>query len=70
VDHVHESGISLIQRRAAKEGAMAPAGPHGDVLLEKVAQAYRILLTRAIHGLFVWAADEETRMHLRRSLQA
>ena len=69
VAHVHESGIRLITQRAAQEGLFAPAGANGALLMEKVAQAYRILLTRAIHGLFVWIADEETRLHVRRSLE-
>jgi DUF2075 family protein len=68
VENVHESGIKLITRRAAKEGTNAPAGPNGEILLSKVVQAYRILLTRAIKGVFVWIADEETREHVRRSL--
>lgn len=68
VNHVHESGVGLIARRAANEGQLAPAGPHGELLLEKVTQAYRILMTRAIHGLFVWVSDAETREHLRASL--
>ncbi|MCJ0765663.1 DNA/RNA helicase domain-containing protein [Variovorax terrae] len=68
VDRVLESGISVITARAAKEGAFAPFGPHGELLRHKVAQAYRILMTRAIHGLYVWASDEETRAHLRASL--
>jgi DUF2075 family protein len=68
VDNVHESGVRLIKTRALHEGRTAPAGPNGTILMEKVGQAYRILLSRAIHGLFVWASDKETRQHLRNSL--
>lgn len=68
VANVHESGVRLIKTRALHEGAIAPAGPNGRILLEKVAQAYRILLSRAIRGLYVWASDRETRQHLLESL--
>ena len=39
-------------------------GPYGRTLLAKVRQSYRILLTRAIHELYVWIPDEETRQHV------
>lgn len=68
VSNVHESGIKLIRTRAAREGSLAPAGPHGEILRQKVVRAYRILMTRAIHGMYVWVPDDETREHLARSL--
>lgn len=68
VSNVHESGIKLIRTRAAHEGNVAPAGPNGEILKKKVVQAYRILLTRAIHGLYIWVPDEQTRKHLAQSL--
>lgn len=68
LDNVHETGIGPIVRRARREGKIAPAGPEGANVLEKVRQAYRILLTRGIRGMFVWIADEETRAHVRSSL--
>jgi DUF2075 family protein len=70
IEKVHESGISAYVTKASKEGPLAPAGPHGQALLEKMTQAYRILMTRAIKGLYIWAADEETRNHLKASLAA
>lgn len=70
IEKVCESGISAYMKNAAKEGPLAPAGPHGQALLEKMTQAYRILMTRAIKGLYIWAADEETRNHLKASLTA
>jgi DUF2075 family protein len=68
--NVHESGISLLVRQARREGRIAPAGPRGVNVLEKVRQAYRILLTRAIRGMFVWIPDIETRTHVLASLDA
>jgi uncharacterized protein len=67
---VHESGIGLLVRQARREGRVAPAGPRGVNLMEKVRQAYRILLTRAIKGMFVWIPDTETRNHVLASLDA
>ena len=65
LEFVHESGLRDLLRRARKEG------PHGDAVIavqKKVQQAYRILLTRALRGLFVWVKDRETREHLCASL--
>lgn len=68
LDHVHESGIGQLVKAARREGAVAPAGPKGVNVLERVRQAYRILLTRAIRGVFVWVPDNETREHVKASL--
>jgi DUF2075 family protein len=38
-----------------------------DEILVRVKQAYRILLTRAIKGVFVWCEDPNTATHLRDS---
>ena len=59
LDHIHESGLSRHLRRARKEGD--PEGPEHLALVEKVVQGYRILLTRARKGVFLWFEDEETR---------
>lgn len=68
LDNVHESGISLLVRQARREGNIAPSGPRGSNVVEKLRQAYRILLTRAIKGVFVCIPDDETREHVERSL--
>lgn len=70
LDNVHETGIGTLVRQARTEGSLAPAGPRGVNVVEKVRQAYRILLTRAIKGMYVWIPDEETRTHAQRSLVA
>ena len=36
-------------------------------LLKAVAQSYRILLTRAMKGVYLWVEDEETRRYLSNS---
>lgn len=69
LDHVHESGIGQLVRSARREeGPIAPAGPKGANVVERVRQAYRILLTRAIRGVFVWMPDEQTREYVKASL--
>ena len=68
LEHVHESGIGQLVRAARPEGPVAPAGPKGANVLERVRQAYRILLTRAIRGVFVWIPDMQTREHVVSSL--
>lgn len=70
LEHVHESGIGQLVRAARREGPLAPAGPKGANVLERVRQAYRILLTRAIRGVFVWVSDEATRRHINQSLRS
>jgi uncharacterized protein len=66
--NVYESGMGPLVKQARREGEFAPAGPKGANVLEKVQRAYRILLTRAIRGLFVWIPDEQTRLHVMKSL--
>jgi hypothetical protein len=68
IEHVHESGLTPLVKRAKLEARKKARGPNHEALLERVAQAYRILLTRAIHGVYVWIEDDETREYLRRRL--
>jgi hypothetical protein len=68
LENVHESGIGVLVRQARKEGPVAPAGPRGANVVDKVRQAYRILLTRAIKGMYLWVPDPETRLHVQSSL--
>jgi DUF2075 family protein len=58
----------VLVRQARKEGPVAPAGPRGANVVDKVRQAYRILLTRAIKGMYLWVPDPETRLHVQSSL--
>jgi DUF2075 family protein len=62
-EHVHETGIKRLIGAARKE--KDPDGPAHKRLLKPVQQAYRILLTRAIKGLYIWCADRETASHLK-----
>jgi DUF2075 family protein len=61
-EHVFESGISLATRRANREPDIS--GPAHVTLLNHVWQSYRILLTRAMRGVYVYVEDAETRNYL------
>ena len=62
---VHESGLANLARAARQE---SPPGSKTAALRESVAQAYRILFSRALKGAYVWVPDNDTRKHLLDSL--
>jgi DUF2075 family protein len=64
LDAITETGIS--QSRTAARRAKSRNDPRYERLLRKVQQAYRILLTRAIRGIYVWCEDPETKDYLSR----
>lgn len=59
---VHESGNSTLVRKAKRE--RKSDGPATREVLERTLQAYRILFTRALKGIYVWISDTETRKYL------
>jgi hypothetical protein len=63
---VHETGLTRCIQRARRE--QDAFGPCHQTLLKKVLQAYRILLTRAIKGVYLWCEDKQTREHLKGAL--
>ena len=63
---VHERGIAHLARRARRERNQS--GVATRELLQRTVQAYRILFTRALKGIYVWAPDILTRAHLKISL--
>ena len=63
---VHERGITNVVARARNERALR--GPANAEVLQRTLQAYRILLTRALRGIYLWIPDEETRQYIRESL--
>jgi uncharacterized protein len=56
---IHESGISGLVRKARRE--QSRSGKATQEVLERTVQAYRIIFTRALKGIYVWIADDETR---------
>ena len=59
---VHEGGILNILRRSRREASAD--GPETRELLQRIAQAYRILLTRPLKGAYLWIPDGETRRYV------
>jgi hypothetical protein len=66
LDAVHERGINNLVRRARKE--RPDVGPATADVLQRTLQAYRILLTRALRGIYLWIPDDETRIQVLASL--
>ena len=62
LDYVFESGLARHKQRAL--GEQNPDGPAHQALIEKLLQGYRILLTRAMRGMYVWFEDTETRQYI------
>ena len=60
-DAVHDTGISRSKGAARKN-----PGSQTDQarLAERLAQAYRILLTRGLRGCYLWFEDQETRAYV------
>ncbi len=65
LNFVKETGLKTLVSKAKKERG---SGRATDELILKVQQSYRILLSRALRGVFVWIKDSETRQHVRASL--
>jgi hypothetical protein len=68
LEHMCESGLAELAKAARRK--KNPSSEAADVLLGKVAQAYRILMTRALKGVYVWVKDSETRHYLRASISS
>jgi hypothetical protein len=69
LDHVYESGVQGTLDEARRERKNGIEGPGYRELLRRTQQAYRILLTRAMKGIYVWFEDQETAEHVRRLLR-
>jgi len=65
---VHESGHSTVTNAARREAKDRRIGPAIAELRRRVAQAYRIVFTRGMKGVYVWVPDQETREYLSTSL--
>jgi hypothetical protein len=63
LEHVHESAWRLVLA-AARRGVRGAE----EEVIRRLQRGYRILLSRAIRGTYVWFEDEETRAHMQRVL--
>lgn len=59
--HIHESAWKKTIAQSRREGG---SGPVSDELLRRLQRGYRILLSRAIRGAYVWFEDAETEHHV------
>jgi DUF2075 family protein len=66
---VEETGFMALVTAARHEARRNAEGPATTQLLQRVSQAYRILLTRALKGVYVWVPDAETRAHLATAIE-
>ena len=66
LDAVHERGIANLVRQARRENAKD--GSATQAVLQRTMQAYRILLTRALNGVYIWVADTDTKRYLEQSI--
>jgi DUF2075 family protein len=64
-EHVHETAFASTKSKQALKNAGGL-----DALLMAVLKGYRILLTRATKGVYVYVQDTETRAHLQQMLAA
>ena len=65
LDAVHERGITNLVRQGRREKSQA--APATREVLQRTVQAYRILFTRALKGIYVWIPDAETRSYVEQS---
>jgi uncharacterized protein len=66
VETVHERGIINLVRQARREKEQSD--PATRELLQRTLQAYRILFTRGLKGIYVWIPDIETRTYIGQSI--
>jgi DUF2075 family protein len=64
-DHIHESAWKKSLAAARREPG---GGPKTNEIVNRLLRGYRILLSRAMKGAFVWCADDETRRFLKQRL--
>lgn len=68
LEHVQESAWKKTLAAAKREQRHSTDGPATAELVSRLVRGYRILLTRAIRGTYVWCEDPETRDHLSKAL--
>ena len=66
-EQVFESGVKRLTSAARKEAEQE--GPAHLALLRATQEAYRILLTRPLKGLYIWCEDPETKQHIEGALK-
>ena len=66
---VEERGVMSLAMEAREEAKLKQNDGSATIeLLSRVTQAYRILFTRALRGIYVWIPDQTTRAYVSNSL--
>ena len=63
-ENIYETAWNLTLARAKKENKKGEFGPNTQALLRQLQRGYRILLSRALKGIYIWFEDDETRDHI------
>jgi len=66
---VEETGFMVLVTAARHEANQSAEGSATRQLLQRVTQAYRVLFTRALKGVYIWVPDAETRAHLSSAIE-
>ncbi len=69
LDNIYETAWNITLSRARHESKTGVTGPYTNAIIRQLQQGYRILLSRAINGVFVWFEDEETHDHVVSSIK-
>jgi len=64
LDNVYETAWSLTLARAKKEYSKGVIGENTETVIQQLQRGYRILLSRAIYGIYVWIENPITRKHI------
>ncbi len=62
--HIFESGWRQTMADVKREKKKRQEGPAHEELKRRLKQAYRILFSRALKGVYVWFEDDETRKYV------
>lgn len=69
IESVHESAWNITAGQARKEAKKGMAGKGTEEIIQNLKKGYRILLSRAIRGIYIWFEDDETRQHVQKMLE-
>jgi len=64
LENVYETAWSLTLARAKNEQRRGVFGPNTETVIRQLQRGYRILLSRAIHGVYVWFENPITKDHM------
>lgn len=69
LQHIHESAWKKTLAAAKPRAGREPTAAAIDHLLHRLKRGYRILLSRAVRGVYLWVEDDETRDYLVKRLE-